>query len=99
MSERKASLIDNSGWVDCDYLGWNIDTTVENLFYASGDIWWVSVVVYRILQIPALQDLLLKHRMQCGFERSGGIRSRLTWYYQDFVLQQEGITSPTIALW
>lgn len=42
MSERKASVIDNSGWVDSDYLGWNIDTTVENLFYSSGDIWCLS---------------------------------------------------------
>lgn len=45
MSERKASVIDNSGWVDCDYVGWNIDTTVENLFDSSGDIWYVCLVV------------------------------------------------------
>lgn len=51
MSERKASVIDNSGWVDSDYLGWNIDTTVENLFYSSSDIWCVCLFI-ECLQIP-----------------------------------------------
>lgn len=65
MSEREASVIDNSAWVDCDYLGWNIDTTPGVIFSAS--VW--SCI--ECLQIPKLQELL----WQQGSVALRGLRS------------------------